>query len=326
MGVDICGIGDVVAGTLQPSDVVHLPVEEVPGPVVACVRPIKGDLDRPGRSQPEVGRRTAALVQALAGDRLALSLDGVVGKVVVRLIGGHALLVQQVGSPSIVTHREYDVALVLLIVGQLGEVNTAGPILRNGQVVARRPLAGDQAGDPIHRALRLHRAWLRRDVHHEPSAEALVVPDSVDIDPVALHGIDGHEERQAFAHIGTRRRRVAADLQRNIVGRLAGDLPVGGSQSRILDGDRVRRGFAMSAVAAGQQPQRKDAREANNHGAGGPAHSTTHMHSHPSPRHSVGAGGNRGRQRSRSQRPTRSTLTGPDRIEDPQSDEPAYFR
>src|SRR5262245_61316653 len=73
----------------------------------------------------------------------------VVGVVVVGLVGGDALLVEQVGHAAVVAHGEDDEVLIVLGVGQAGEVDAAGPGGGHAEGGGGAPVAGDQAGGGV---------------------------------------------------------------------------------------------------------------------------------------------------------------------------------
>src|SRR5439155_18580927 len=114
-------------------------------------------------------------------------------------VGVHGLLVEQVGHAAVVTYHEDDVVLVVLVVGELGDVNAGGPGDGHGKRVAGRPVAGYEAGGGIWRAGGLAHAAERAYVLQEAPSGARIPAHAVDVHGVGLSGVGGHAEGDRVA-------------------------------------------------------------------------------------------------------------------------------
>ncbi len=130
--VEIGRVRHVVARALEPPEDIDVPRDEVAQPRVRH-RAIEGHLHR--RGVPGDGVRAVAVeaIEALPG-------APVVGIVVIRLVGHEGGLVQERCRATVLDH-EYHVVLVPLRIRELGGIDAARPIARDGQRVARIPVA-----------------------------------------------------------------------------------------------------------------------------------------------------------------------------------------
>ena len=194
--VDVGRVGHVVAVPLEPADEI-----DVPGPeehvAIAGVRPIERHLRRALGSNDRVRAVAVVVVEAL-------SVDPIVRVVVVRLVGVHALLVEE-GRRAPVLDDEAHVVLIAGRVRQQPEVRAARPVGRDAERVARCPTARDEPGARVRRAGRLRDAGERSALTYEASAEPAVPPDPIDVDGVGLRRVDRDRERQALALVDARR-------------------------------------------------------------------------------------------------------------------------
>ena len=117
-------------------------------PVAGRNGPIEGNLDRAGAAADGVRSAAVVVIQAFAG----LTISRIV---VVRMVCGDALLIEQRSYAVVVAHHEDDVALVVLDVGEQRKVDAAGPGGGHGQGIARSPVAGNQPSSAVNGTGRL---------------------------------------------------------------------------------------------------------------------------------------------------------------------------
>ncbi len=234
--VDVGRVGYVVPFLLQPAHEFNLVGHEVVAVAVVRVRTIERHLRRGGAASHRV--RTVALVVVEA-----LASQTVVRIVVVRLIRGDRLLVEQIGHAVVVANGEHGVVAVALGIRQEGEIDSGRPRVLRRQRVGRRPAALDQSGRGVRRTGCLPDAAEGAGVGHQASAQALIPADPVDVDGVGLRRVDAHVERDVPALVDADGRRIALDLLGGVVrGTAPRDLPVRRPGLEVLDHDRVVRG------------------------------------------------------------------------------------
>ena len=257
VGVDIGRVGDVVAGSLQPSDEVDLPVQEASVASVG-VRSIEGHPHCARRPRERV--RTGAVVVVEALPRRAI-----IRVVVVGLVRRHALLIEQVGGPRIVADHEVDVVLIGLRIREQDQVDSVGPRRRHGEGVTRRPSTLHQTGAGVDWTGRLRTSGERPDPLHEPGALPLIPADSIDVHGEQLGGIHGDIKRDRFTFVHAGRRSVSLDLFVDVASSVITRSPklplicprlLVLEDNRVVGGGRSRRG-ADRQTTREQQHERK---------------------------------------------------------------------
>ena len=232
VSVDVGRVTYVIPRSLEPAHEIDLPGQES-SVTRAPIRPIERDLHRTrGRGQRR-GSVAVVVVQAFAG--------GVVVRIiVVGLVGGHALLIQQIAAPAVVADDEADVIVVSLRVRQQNEIDAGRPGGRDDECERGRPPALNQPGARVSRAGRLLIPLQRCNPLHETAAFSLVPADPVDVHREGLGRVDGHEERDRFTFVDARRRGISLDLLVHVVAERV-KLPLVAAWPLILENDRIVR-------------------------------------------------------------------------------------
>ena len=236
MRIDVGRVGDVIAGAFQPSHEVRLPFEEL-ARAQPRVGPIEGNLDSL-RAATNSGRSVAVVVIE------AFASCTIVRIIVVGLVSGHALLIEQRRRAVIIAHDEDNVILVGLSIGEDRKIDAAGPGCGHAQDVTRRPVASDQSSCCIHRAARLLCTIEWPNVLQQTATKTLIPSDTINIDGEGLCRVDGDIESDRRSLVHARRRSIPFDLSLRVRDPRC-KLPTARTSLLVLDNNRIISGISQ---------------------------------------------------------------------------------
>src|SRR4029077_17750914 len=119
------------------------------------------------------------------------------------------------------------------------EIHPARPVARDGQGVARSPVAGDETGGCVRCASVLLRSGEATLVETQAASQAAVPTDAIDVDAVRLRRVDRDEEVDGRVLIHAGGRRVSLYLPGRVVGDQRPELPAARAGQLVLRDHRV---------------------------------------------------------------------------------------